>query len=176
MAPKHLLLLSYQQFYQRTSGNYNGFYFLNIDEGYYTKDTSKFHIHILPHQYLFFFWLLYNFYICARRVLLPLNSLLWEGDGLRLAGRTSVYTLICYRVSGSPAEIRTQSPGFWSQQNVPPILFITGLLRETRVLTNQTTRQNIGAPSFELHEHPLGQSQVSYYQTMGEYIMPLRSG
>lgn len=46
------------------------------------------------------------------RVLLPLNSLLWEGDSLRLAGRTSVYTLICYRVYGRGAENRTQTYGF----------------------------------------------------------------
>ena len=112
MAPKHLLLLSYQQFYQRTSDNYNGFYFLNIDEDYCTKDTNEFHIHILPHQYFFFFWLLCNFYICAKRVLLPLSSLLWEGDSLRLAGRTSVYTLICYRVSGGGCGIRTHPQRF----------------------------------------------------------------
>lgn len=112
MAPTHLLLLSYQQFYQRTLGNYNGFYFLNIDEGYYIKDTNESHIHKLPHQYFFFFWLLYNFYICARRVLLPLNSLLWEGDSLRLAGRTSVYTLICYRVYGGGCGIRTHPQRF----------------------------------------------------------------
>ncbi len=92
MAPMHLLVLFYQQSQQRIMGNYNGFYFLNIDEGYYTKDTNEFQTYILPHQYLFFSWLLYNFYIFAKLFLLPLsiNSL---GKGIAMRSANHAYLL-----------------------------------------------------------------------------------